>query len=59
MKLHFLGQTYFASERVVETVPSDLTLCFRGQSYILRRPLENFKSNLEMRIYRGISYYKS
>ena len=40
MELRFLGQVYSTSNVQVETVPSDLTVCLRGQAYNLRRPIQ-------------------
>ncbi|VEP15747.1 conserved hypothetical protein [Hyella patelloides LEGE 07179] len=59
MKLRFLGQTYSTYNQPVETIPSDITARFRGQSYALRRPIHNFKSQLSLRIYRGVVYSKN
>lgn len=59
MELRFLGQTYYSFNLPVETVPSDLTVCFRGQRYKLRVSKQNFKSTLNMGIYRGVRYCKS
>ena len=42
MKLRFLGQNYSPSNCQVETIPSDITVSFRGHSYPLRRPLQIF-----------------
>ena len=42
MKLRFLGQTYSSFNQPVETIPSDITAHFRGQSYTLRRPNLNY-----------------
>lgn len=59
MKLRFLGQTYSSSSDRVETVPSDVTAHFLGQSYTLRRPIQTFKSQPCVRKYRGVTYLKS
>ena len=56
MKLRFLGQTYYTSSDRIETIPSDCTACFLGQSYHIRRPIQTFKSQLGVRKYRGIVY---
>ncbi|MGD1917747.1 MAG: DUF4278 domain-containing protein [Pleurocapsa sp.] len=58
-KLRFLGQDYSPNNIFVETIPSDIMVCFRGQSYPLTRPLQSFDSKLEIRKYRGILYTKS
>ena len=59
MKLRFLGQTYSSSNCQLETIPSDLTACFRGQKYALRRPVQTFSPQFNVRIYRGIVYCKN
>lgn len=59
MELRFLGQVYSTSNVQVETVPSDLTVCFRGQTYNLRRPIQTAKSQFGIRIYRGVLYGKN
>ena len=56
MRLRFLGQTYATPNNQIETIPSDRTVRFLGQSYHLRRPIQTFKPQLGMRKYRGISY---
>lgn len=56
MKLRFLGQAYSTSNTSVETIPSDCTANFRGQTYHLRRPLHSVKSQLGLRKYRGVVY---
>ena len=58
MKLRFLGQNYSANRVRVETIPSDITICFRGQPYTLRRPIESFKPQFGIRTYRGVLYCK-
>lgn len=59
MQLHFLGKAYTTHNVRVETVPSDLTARFRGQTYHLRRPIQTYRSPLDVRIYRGIAYCKN
>ena len=59
MELRFLGQTYSSCNQFVETIPSDITVSFRGQSYRLRVPRQSFKSKPDIRIYRGVGYCKS
>ncbi|MEO1006508.1 MAG: DUF4278 domain-containing protein [Cyanobacteria bacterium J06638_38] len=59
MELHFLGQVYSTNDIQIETVASDIKAHFRGQTYHLRRPLTNFKSQFGIRKYRGILYTKS
>ncbi|MGL5940093.1 MAG: DUF4278 domain-containing protein [Waterburya sp.] len=59
MRLHFLGQTYHTTDQLVETIPSDLTAHFRGQSYQLRRPIQTYQPHFCIRKYRGILYLKS
>ena len=58
MKLCFLGQTYFVSNNMVDTVETENTACFRGQRYALRRPVQSFnlESRPSIRIYRGVVY---
>ena len=56
MRLRFLGQAYSTSNHQIETIPSDHTARFLGQSYHLRRPVKTFKSQLGVRKYRGIAY---
>ena len=56
MKLRFLGQTYLASNDRVETIASEHTARFLGQSYIPRRPVKTFKPQLGLKKYRGITY---
>ena len=58
MKLRFLGQNYSPSNCQVETIPSDITVSFRGHSYPLRRPLQKFTPQFSIRNYRGILYSK-
>ncbi len=56
MKLRFLGQTYSASDNQIETVASEHTARFLGQSYLTHRPVQPFNSKLGLRKYRGIAY---
>ena len=63
MKLRFLGRTYSRSQVHLETIPSDLTACFRGQRYHLRVPVvasneaqNRISSIASIRKYRGVSY---
>ncbi len=56
MQLRFLGQAYSSSNNQVETIPSEHTARFLGQSYLTRRPVQPFKSKLGLRKYRGIAY---
>ena len=58
MKLRFLGQEYSPNNYQVKTIPSDIMVCYRGQSYPLRRSLQNFSPPLYLRKYRGILYIK-
>lgn len=57
-KLRFLGQEYSPNNVFVETIPSDILVRFRGQSYPLPRPIQGFDSQFEIRKYRGILYSK-
>ena len=56
MQLRFLGQAYSSSNRQVNTVASENTAHFLGQSYTPRRPITTSKSQLGLRKYRGIAY---
>lgn len=58
MQLRFLGQAYSNSNSQVETITSDRTGKFLGQSYTLRRPVPTFKPKpqLGLRKYRGVAY---
>lgn len=56
--LRFLGQDYSDNSIFIETIPSDIMVRFRGQSYPLPRPIQNFSSQFGMRKYRGILYSK-
>ena len=58
MELRFLGQSYYSSRLVVETIPSDIKARFMGQTYIMRRPIRNFKPQLGLKKYRAVTYYK-
>ena len=63
MELHFLGRSYFKSRSHIKTVPSDYTVCYRGQKYHLRAPVtslatsgERAELSISIRKYRGVSY---
>ena len=57
MQLCFLGQTYSACERRIETIPSEHTAQFLGRRYTLRRPVQIINSPLGVRKkYRGVVY---
>lgn len=56
--LRFLGQDYSPDNVFVETIPSDILVRFRGQTYPLRRPIQSFNRQFELRKYRGILYSK-
>ena len=56
MKLRFLTQTYSMNNNQIETITSENTARFLGQSYTLRRPVQSFKPQLGLRKYRGIAY---
>ena len=58
MKLRFLGQDYLPNNVRVETIPSDISVRFRGQPYQLRRPVQ-LKLQFGIRTYRGILYCKN
>ncbi len=55
MKLRFLGQAYSTNNNLVETVASEHTARFLGQSYTLRRPVQTVNSKLGVRKYRGVA----
>ena len=57
-KLRFLGQDYSPSNVSIETIPSDILVRFRGQSYPLPRSVQNFNSQFAVRKYRGVLYSK-
>ena len=58
MKLRFLGQTYSATNNLVETQAIPYTARFMGQSYTLRQPLNNLQLESQPRLkkYRGVAY---
>ena len=56
--LRFLGRDYSDNSIFIETIPSNIMVRFRGQSYFLPRPIQNFNSQFGMRKYRGILYSK-
>ena len=56
MKLHFLGQAYTTNNDSVPTVTTTQQARFLGQSYTLRRPVAQYKSQLGVRKYRGVAY---
>ncbi len=56
MQLHFLGLTYTKSSNQIETIPSDHTARFLGQSYTPRCPVKTVKPQLGLKKYRGIAY---
>lgn len=56
MQLRFLGQAYSSSNRQVDTVASEHTAHFLGQSYTSRRSAKTSKSQLGLRKYRGVVY---
>ena len=57
-QLRFLGQDYFPNNIFVETIPSDIMMRFRGQSYFLPRSTQSCHSQFGIRKYRGILYSK-
>lgn len=59
MELRFRGQGYSSNSVRVKTIDSDLTACFRGQTYIPRRSIYSGKSQLAIRKYRGVLYCKA
>ena len=59
MKLQFLGQSYPQNNVRVETIPSDITVRFRGQPYVLYRPVHRYQSQFCIRKYRGVLYSKN
>ena len=56
MKLRFLGQAYSTSNNQIETIPSEHTARFLGQSYTPRRPIQTVNSRSEVKKYRGVAY---
>ncbi len=56
MQLRFLGQAYSTSDYQIETIPSQHTARFRGQSYTPHRPVKTTNSQLGLRKYRGVFY---
>ena len=56
MKLRFLGQAYSTANNCLETIPSEHTARFLGQSYTLHRPLATPNARLGLRKYRGVVY---
>ena len=56
MKLGFLGQTYSTSNNQIETIPSEHTARFLGQSYTPRRPIQTVNSRFIVKKYRGVAY---
>ena len=57
-RLHFLGRDYSPNSVFVETIPSDIMMRFRGQSYPLPRPIQSYNSQFGIGKYRGILYAK-
>ena len=56
MKLRFLGEAYSTNNNQVETIASEHTAHFLGQSYTPRRPVKTVNSQLGTRKYRGVIY---
>ncbi len=56
MQLIYRGQIYYTSNNQVETIPSEHTARFRGQSYNPHRPVKTSNSQLGLRKYRGVVY---
>ncbi len=56
MKLRFLGEAYSTNNNQVETIASEHTAHFLGQSYTTRRPVQTSNSQLGLRKYRGVAY---
>lgn len=58
MQLCYRGINYKSTKTKIETIPSGIYAQFLGKTYIIYRPITVFKSKLELRKYRGISYIK-
>ncbi len=56
MQLTYRGQTYSSYDHQIQTIPTEHTARFLGQSYTPRRPVQPFKSQIGLRKYRGIAY---
>ena len=56
MQLTYRGQTYSSSDNQIQTIPTEYTAHFLGQSYTPRRPVQTSNSQLGLRKYRGIAY---
>ena len=56
MELSYRGVTYSKQNAQVETLVSDRTGRFLGQTYPLRRPVETWKPKMSSQKYRGIAY---
>lgn len=51
-----MGQTYSAAGDRIQTIASEQTVRFLGQTYIRCRPFAVVNSQLGVRKYRGITY---
>ncbi len=59
MKLRFLGQTYYATDKQIETMPAEHTARFLGKTYNPSRPVPTVNSRNafgEVKKYRGVPY---
>ena len=56
MQLIYRGQVYYTSNNQIETIPTEHTAHFLGQSYTPCRPVKTVNSQLGLRTYRGVSY---
>ena len=57
MQLRFMGQTYTATNTQVETVATQQTATFKGNTYQIRVPVSTFKAQQpQLRKYRGVTY---
>ena len=56
MQLTYRGYAYYPNNNQFETIASEYTACFRGQSYTPRRPVQTSNSQLGLRKYRGVAY---
>ncbi len=56
MQLRFLGQAYSASKFHIETIPSEYTARFLGQTYLPHYPLSTVNAKAAILKYRGVAY---
>lgn len=57
MKLLYRGNHYKIISQKVETIKTEIIACFRGQKYLICRPLIQLTSQKPITLkYRGVSY---